>query len=168
MKKEKINSRPSWDEYFMDLAQMAATRATCNRCVDLRFRPGRKGAGAVIVRDKVVLSTGYNGAPRGMPHCDEVGHEMVEGHCIRTVHAEANAIAQAAKNGVSVEGATLYTIGSPCYDCLKILINAGIKRIVCGQFYDSRYGMSKKVFDLAKKAGLEIGFVKDKNSSPHQ
>ncbi len=149
-KKEK-NIRPSWDEYFMNIAEQVATRATCDR----------KHVGAVIVRDKVILSTGYNGSPRGMAHCDEVGHEIIEGHCVRTVHAEANAIAQAAKNGVSIEGATIYTTSSPCYDCFKLLINAGIKRVVYKEFYSSRYGMSKMVLTLANKAQIWMTYLGD-------
>lgn len=165
---KKHDGRPSWDEYFMNLAQMAATRATCDRGADLKYKPGFKGVGAVIVRDKVILSTGYNGSPRGTAHCDEVGHEIVDGHCVRTVHSEANAIAQAAKNGISIDGATIYTIASPCYDCLKLLINAGIKRIVCGAFYASRYGLSSRSFDLAKEAGVEIGYVNGKDEAKNK
>lgn len=141
--------RPSWDQYFMQIARDVATRATCDR----------KHIGAVIVRDKVILSTGYNGAPRGMPHCDDVGHEIVEGHCIRTVHGEGNAIAQAAKNGVSVDGATIYTTASPCYDCFKLIINAGIARVVYGEFYASRYGASKQVLKLAKSADIKMDYI---------
>ena len=158
-KKRRItNHRIGWDEYFLEIAQMVATRSTCNRGSDLKYRSGRKGVGAVIVRDRVLLSTGYNGSPRGMPHCDEVGHELVEGHCIRTVHAEANAVAQAAKNGVSIDGATMYTTASSCYDCFKLNVNAGIVRLVYGQYYDSRYGMSRAVLRLAKKAGIRVDF----------
>jgi len=152
MAKSKINTRPSWDEYFMQIAKDAATRATCDR----------KHIGAVIVRDKAILSTGYNGAPRGLPHCDDAGHELVEGHCVRTVHAEANAIAQAAKNGVPIDGATLYTSASPCYDCFKLLINSGIVRVVYGEFYMSRYEASKRVLTLAKKAGIKMDYLGDK------
>lgn len=144
---EKSKTRPNWDEYFMAIAKQVATRATCDRL----------HVGAVLVsQDSVILSTGYNGAPRGMPHCDEAGHEIVEGHCVRTVHAEANAIAQAARTGASVEGATLYTTASPCYDCFKLLINAGVKKVVYNEFYMSRYEASAKVLELAKEAGIEM------------
>lgn len=160
MNLDKIKKRPGWDYYFMEIAHMVATRATCNRGVDLKYVSGFRGVGAVIAKDKVLLSTGYNGSPRGMEHCDDVGHEVVEGHCIRTVHAEANAIAQAAKNGVRIDGATLYTTASPCYDCFKLLINAGVKRVVYGQYYDSRYGMSKLVLRLAKKARIKTNYLK--------
>lgn len=144
---EKSKTRPNWNEYFVAIAKQVATRATCDR----------RHVGSVLVsKDRVILSTGYNGAPRGMPHCDEAGHEIVEGHCVRTVHAEANAIAQAARTGASVEGATLYTTASPCYDCFKLLINAGVKKVVYNEFYMSRYEASAKVLELAKEAGIEM------------
>lgn len=155
--------RPSWDEYFMNIAQLASTRATCNRGVDLKYMPGYKGVGAVIVRDNVILASGYNGSPRGLDHCDEVGHELVDGHCVRTVHAEANALAAAAKNGAAINDATVFTTASPCYDCFKLLVNAGIKRIVCGAFYGSRYGASEKVLTLAAQAGVKLEFMKQED-----
>lgn len=164
LSKDCDKKRPSWDEYFMNMAQLASTRATCNRGVDLKYMPGYKGVGAVIVRDKVILATGYNGSPRGLEHCDDVGHELVDGHCIRTVHGEANALAAAAKNGVAINGATIYTTASPCYDCFKLLVNAGIKRIVCGAFYGSRYGASEKVLTLAAQAGVKFEFMKPDES----
>ena len=136
----------------MEIAKQVATRATCDR----------KLIGAVIVRNRTILSTGYNGSPRGLAHCDDVGHEIVDGHCVRTVHAEANAIAQAAKNGVSIDNSVLYTTASPCYDCFKLLVNAGIARVVYGEFYMSRYGASKKVLTLAKKAGVKMDYLGDK------
>jgi dCMP deaminase len=136
----------------MEIARVVATRATCDR----------KHVGAVIARDRVILSTGYNGSPRHMPHCDDVGHEMVEGHCVRTVHGEANAIAQAAKNGTSVDGATVYTTASPCYDCFKLIVNAGIIRIVYSEYYESRYGASAQVLKLAKKAKIKMEYLGDK------
>lgn len=159
MEKNKQH-RPDWDEYFLKIAQNVASRATCDR----------KHVGAVIVRDKVILSTGYNGSPRNMAHCDDVGHEMIEGHCVRTVHAEANAIAQAAKNGISVDGATLYTTASTCYDCFKLLINAGIKRVVYGEYYSSRYEMSDMVLKLAAGAKIEMIYIGDitKNTKKEQ
>lgn len=112
--------RPSWDEYFMDIARQVARRSTCPRAA----------VGAVIVKDKRILTTGYNGAPMGLPHCTEVGCLMVEGHCVRTLHAEQNAIIQAALHGVSVNGGTLYVTHQPCLNCAKMIINAGIKRVV--------------------------------------
>jgi len=117
--------RVDWHTYFMNIARQAATRSTCER----------KHVGAVIVRDKTILSTGYNGSIRGMPHCDDVGHVMEDGHCVATVHAEANAIIQAAKNGVRIEGAEIYTTASPCWACFKLITNAGIRTIYYGEFY---------------------------------
>jgi dCMP deaminase len=117
--------RQSWDKYFLGIALEVAKRSTCNR----------KHVGAVIVRDRSILATGYNGSIRGMPHCDDVGHLMVNGHCIRTVHAEANAVAQAARNGVRIEGATVYVTALPCFDCFKLIANACISRIVYDEFY---------------------------------
>jgi len=146
MPKSKLNKRPSWDEYFLEIAKVVATRSTCDRA----------HVGAVIAKNKVILSTGYNGAPRGMPHCDDAGHEIVDGHCVRTIHAEANAIAQAARNGAPIDGATIYLTISPCYDCFKMMINSGIKEVVYKDFYMSRYGLSKAVLVLSKKAGVKI------------
>lgn len=118
--------RPSWDEYFLRIAAEVATRATCNR----------KHVGAVLVRDRHLLATGYNGSMRGTPHCDDAGHLMDdEGHCIRTIHAEQNAIAQAAHNGVRLAGSTCYATASPCFMCFKLLVNAGIQRVVFGALY---------------------------------
>jgi dCMP deaminase len=141
--------RPSWDSYFMTIAYDVATRATCDR----------KHVGAVIVRSRQLLSTGYNGSPRGLPHCDDAGHEMRDmggrESCVRTVHAEANAIAQAARHGIRIEGATLYTTASPCYDCAKLIINAGIEKVIYGEHYDSRYNMSEDpVVQLFHAAGV--------------
>jgi dCMP deaminase len=125
----------------MDIATQVATRATCDR----------KHVGAVIVRDRTILSTGYNGSIRGMPHCDEVGHMMENGHCVATVHAEANAILQAAKNGVRIDGATLYTTASPCWPCFKLIANAGCVRIVYGEFY-----RDPRIFEVAGQLKLEL------------
>lgn len=142
----KKKRRPSWDEYFLGVAKMVASRSTCDRL----------NVGAIIVKNKTIVSTGYNGAPRGMPHCDDVGHEISDGHCVRTVHAEANAIAQAARNGGAVEGADIYLTHSPCYDCFKLMVNSGITKVMYDEFYGSRYGASRAVFALAKKAGVRI------------
>ena len=125
----------------MDIATQVATRATCDR----------KHVGAVIVRDRTILSTGYNGSIRGMPHCDEVGHMMENGHCVATVHAEANAILQAAKNGVAIDGATLYTTASPCWPCFKLIANSGCVRIVYGEFY-----RDPRIFEVAGQLKLEL------------
>lgn len=133
--------RNSWDEYFMNIAREVATRATCDR----------KHVGALLVRDRTILSTGYNGSIRGLPHCDEVGHMMENNHCVATVHAEANAIIQAAKNGVGIDHATIYTTASPCWPCFKLIANSGCKRIVYGEFY-----RDNRIFDYAAKLGIEL------------
>jgi len=134
-------ARASWDEYFMAIARVVATRSTCDR----------KHVGAVIVREKMILTTGYNGSIRGIEHCDDVGHLMEDGHCVRTVHAEANAIVQAARNGVRLDGADIYVTASPCFGCYKLIANAGLTRIVFGEFYrDSR------IFELSEKLGMKL------------
>jgi dCMP deaminase len=135
------DSRVSWHEYFMNIAKQDATRATCDR----------KHVGAVIVRDKTILSTGYNGSIRGLPHCSEVGHMIEDGHCVRTVHAEANAICQAARNGVRIEGADIYTTASPCWNCFRLIANSGIKRIYYGEFYRDR-----RILEAAEQLGMEL------------
>ena len=133
--------RVSWDQYFMNIAVQAATRATCDR----------KHVGAVIVRDKTILSTGYNGSIRGLPHCDDAGHMMDNGHCVATVHAEANAIIQAAKNGTSIDGADIYVTASPCWNCFKLIANSGIKRIVFLEFY-----RDERILSVAAQAGIKL------------
>ena len=120
-----MNNRPSWDEYFMSIALQVAKRSTCDRA----------HVGAVIVRDRRILTTGYNGSPSGLPHCDDVGHLLVEGHCVRTIHAEQNAIVQAGYLGVSVRGGILYVTHQPCLTCAKLIINAGIRRVVYAGTY---------------------------------
>jgi len=141
-----MSERVGWHTYFMNIARQAATRSTCDR----------KHVGAVIVRDKTILSTGYNGSIRGLPHCDDVGHLMEGGHCVATVHAEANAIIQAAKNGVRIDSerekpTTLYTTASPCWPCFKLIANSGCKRIVYGVFY-----RDNRIFDYAAKLSIEL------------
>ena len=120
-----MRKRPSWDEYFMGIALQVAKRGTCDRAY----------VGAVIVRDRRILTTGYNGSPSGLPHCDDVGHLIVDGHCVRTLHAEQNAIIQAAYLDVSVRGGTIYVTHQPCLTCAKMIINAGIKRVVYAGTY---------------------------------
>tara|TARA_B100001113_G_C21122132_1_gene627804 strand:- start:3359 stop:3787 length:429 start_codon:yes stop_codon:yes gene_type:complete len=133
--------RVSWETYFMNIATEVATRSTCDR----------KHVGAVIVRNKNILSTGYNGSIKGLPHCDEAGHEMVEGHCVRTTHAEANAIVQAAKNGVKIDGAEIFVTASPCYNCFKLIANSGIHVI----FYHELY-RDKRITERAKEIGIKL------------
>lgn len=136
-----MSERVGWHTYFMNIARQAATRSTCDR----------KHVGAVIVRDKTILSTGYNGSIRGLPHCDDVGHLMEGGHCVGTVHAEANAIIQAAKNGVRIEGAELYTTASPCWNCFKLIANAGIRTIYYGEFY-----RDTRSVEVARTLGIDL------------
>lgn len=144
--------RDSWDQYFMKFAEHVSTRATCDRL----------HVGAVIVGgdSHLLVSTGYNGAPRNLAHCDDVGHELKNmggrDSCIRTVHAEANAVAHAARHGNSTDGATCYVTVKPCYDCLKLLINAGITRIVYGDSYPGRYGMANEMEEIARSAGIKF------------
>jgi len=133
--------RVDWHTYFMNIATQVATRSTCDR----------KHVGAVIVRDKTILSTGYNGSIRGMPHCDEVGHDLENDHCVATIHAEANAILQAAKNGVMIDGAELYTTASPCWSCFKLIANAGIRTIYYGEFYRDRKSLA-----IARRLKIEL------------
>ena len=144
MAQDEVVKRADWDNYFMSIAQVVATRSTCQR----------KYVGAVLVRNRTILSTGYNGSIRGMPHCTDVGHMMEEGHCVATIHAEANAIIQAARNGVMIEGATNYVTASPCWSCFKQLTNAGVQRICYGEFY-----RDERIFDVAKKIGIELVHV---------
>ena len=134
-------TRATWDEYFMGIATSVATRATCDR----------KHVGAAIVRDRSILATGYNGSVRGLEHCDEVGHMMEEGHCVRTIHAEANAVIQAARNGVRIDASTIYVTASPCWACFRMIANAGIVRIVFGEFY-----RDQRIFDFAQRLGIEL------------
>ena len=141
---ESLHPRASWDEYFMSIAQVVASRSTCPR----------KYVGSVLVRNRTILSTGYNGSIRGMPHCSDVGHMMEDGHCVATIHAEANAIIQAARNGVNIDGGTVYVTASPCWNCFKQLANAGIVRIVYGEFY-----RDERIFEIAQQIGIELVHV---------
>ncbi len=148
---EQIYCRPSWDEYFIKIVDIVGSRGTCDR--------GRSGC--VITKNKRIISTGYVGSPIGLSHCDEIDHEMhtithPDGHqtrhCIRTSHAEVNAIAQSARFGVSLEGATLYCKMTPCYTCAKMIINAGINRVVSMQDYHGG-ARSKEIF---AEAGVRL------------
>jgi dCMP deaminase len=128
----------------MQIARDVATRATCLR----------RQVGAVIVRDLRILTTGYNGAPRGSAHCLEVGCHMVNGHCIRCLHAEQNAIIQGAYNGVSTAGATLYCTAQPCNMCAKMIVNAGIVKVVIGGEYPDEFAM-----EVLNEAGIELQYL---------
>jgi len=158
--KEKPYHRPSWDDYFMEVCHSIAKRATCDR--------GRSGC--VIARDNQILVTGYVGSPTGLPHCDEVGHQFkkmqhedgtVTQHCVRTVHAEQNAICQAARRGISINGATLYCKMTPCRTCAMLIINCGITRVVA----ERRYHDSADTLAMFKQAGIRLEHVEDEIES---
>ena len=149
----KKDPRPPWDEYFMEVANAVSKRGTCDR--------GRLGC--VIARDNQILVTGYVGSPVGFPHCDEAGHQMkklihedgtVTQHCMRTVHGEQNAIAQAARRGVALEGATIYVRMTPCRTCAMLLINVGIKRVYCERKYHSAAESEK----ILKRGGIKVEY----------
>lgn len=150
----EVHKRPSWDEYFLQMVELVGSRGTCDR--------GRTAT--IIVKDKRILATGYAGSPLGLPHCDDVGHEMhtvtnedgtQSRHCIRTAHAELNAIANAARVGVSIDGATMYMKMVPCYTCAKTMINAGIKRVVSLKDYHA----TKRAKEVFKEAGIELVII---------
>lgn len=157
VKKKPKYRRPSWDEYFLNLVQVVGSRSTCDR--------GRPGC--VIVKDRRILAAGYAGSPVGLPHCDDVGHEMqkvidedgkISNHCLRTIHAEANAVCQAAKFGIPIDGATLYVKFSPCYTCAKMIVSLGIKRVVALV----QYHASSKTVRLFKKAKVKFEVINNK------
>ena len=145
--------RASWDEYFMNIARVVSSRSTCDR----------KFVGAVIVRDRTILSTGYNGSIRGMPHCTDAGHMMENDHCVATIHAEANAIIQAAKNGVMIDGAMVYVTASPCWNCFKQIANAGVRRIVYGEFY-----RDERIFNVAARLGIDLLHLQSHVETPRR
>ena len=145
--------RPSWNEYFFEVMNAVARRATCDR--------GR--AGSVAVRDNQILVTGYVGSPVGFPHCDEVGHDLrkvlhedgsITQHCMRTVHSEQNLICQAARRGVSLDGATIYTRMTPCRTCAMLIINSGIREVFC----ERKYHTGAESEEMFKKAGIKIEY----------
>jgi dCMP deaminase len=150
------SARPSWDDYFLEIAESVSKRATCDR--------GRSGC--VIVKEKQILVTGYVGSPSGLPHCDDVGHLLksvthedgsVTQHCMRTVHAEQNAICQAAKEGISIKEATLYCRMTPCRTCAMLLINCGIRRVVC----EKKYHAGAESEEMFQKAGVALEYRHD-------
>ncbi|MFH1671273.1 MAG: cytidine/deoxycytidylate deaminase family protein [Candidatus Portnoybacteria bacterium] len=145
--------RPSWDDYFLEIANTAAKRATCDR--------GRSGC--VIARNRQLLVTGYVGSPMGFSHCDDIGHMIrkvtrengeTSEHCVQTVHAEQNAICQAARRGVSIEGSTLYCRMTPCRTCAMLLINCGIERVVC----ERRYHQAEESEEMFKLADIQLEY----------
>ena len=142
MPEERKHYRPSWDDYFMAITKIIATRGTCNRLY----------AGSVLVKNNRIIATGYNGSPPGMPHCDDVGHLMEEGHCVRTIHGEHNVLLQASRQGsTSTEGATLYTKYSPCIHCAKYIIACGVRRVVMAKIY-----RNSKSPEILRSAGVEV------------
>jgi dCMP deaminase len=144
-----VNDRPSWDQYFLDMAHVVARRSTCLR----------RQIGAVLVRDRRILATGYNGAPAGLPHCEEVGCQREQlgiasgerQELCRALHAEQNAIIQGALHGVSLKGSVLYCTNQPCSICAKMLINAGVKRICYQGDYPDRLAL-----EMLAQAGVEL------------
>ena len=149
----KRHPRPPWDDYFLEIAKAVSARSTCDR--------GKSSC--VIVKENQILVSGYAGSPTGFPHCDEVGHQLkrlihengsITEHCMRTVHAEQNALAQAAKRGVAVEGSTVYTNMTPCRTCAMLLINSGVKRIVA----EKKYHAGNESEQMFKKAGINIKY----------
>ena len=144
--------RPEWDSYFLKIASAVSERSTCDRAF----------VGCVLVLDKRILTTGFNGSPTGLPHCDEEGHLMIEGHCVRTIHAETNAIIQAALHGVSTRGSTCYVTHFPCLNCAKALVNAGIVRLV----YQVAYRQDPIALQFLTGAKIEICQAGFEASSP--
>lgn len=153
---KEIRKRPSWDEYFLNIMDEVSKRATCDR--------GRSGC--VVVKDKHILVTGYVGSPIGISHCDEIGHQIkktihedgsISQHCVRTAHAEQNAICQAARIGIPLDGATLYCKMTPCYICAKMIINSGIKRVVC----EKRYHQGKESEDILNQACVKLETIRE-------
>lgn len=140
------NHRIPWEQYFMMQALVISQRSTCNRAL----------VGNVLVKDKRIIGTGYNGSVTGQAHCDDVGHQMVDGHCVRTIHSEMNTLIQCAKNGVSTLNTEIYVTHFPCYNCTKALIQAGIKRV--NYFFD--YRDNPLAVDLLKKTGVEVNQIK--------
>jgi dCMP deaminase len=157
---KKIKKRPSWDEYFLKVAMLVSERATCPRM----------HCGCVLVRDKQILSTGYNGSIPGDGHCEDIGCMIVDKHCIRTIHAEMNAILQCSSHGISTNDAIAYITNMPCTNCAKALITAGIKEIVIfSDYHDTR---AEEFFKIAyvdikriKKPQIKIDYDLSKFSS---
>ncbi len=150
-KTNNSDKRPSWDDYFMEVANAISKRATCDR--------GKSGC--VIAKDRQLIVSGYVGSPTSFQHCDELGHQIkkvthengeITEHCMRTVHAEQNAICQAARIGVSISGATIYTRMTPCRTCAMLLINCGISRVVC----ERKYHRGEESEIMFKDAGIEL------------
>ncbi|MFH1667844.1 MAG: cytidine/deoxycytidylate deaminase family protein [Candidatus Komeilibacteria bacterium] len=159
---EDKHNRPNWDEYFFKIMEVVGLRGTCDR--------GRSGC--VIVRNNHILCTGYVGSPPGLAHCDEAGHIMIKStnendpqeelhaHCVRTIHAEQNALAHAARIGVALKGSTIYVKMEPCPVCTRLLIAAGIKEVIC-QF---KYHSGNVAREMLSEAGVEFKVVNDEHN----
>jgi len=146
MTEEREHYRPSWDDYFMAMALLIAARGTCDRLY----------TGSILVKNRRIIASGYNGSPAGLQHCSDVGHLLEEGHCVRTIHGEHNALLQAAVlAGTSTEGSILYTKYSPCIHCTKYIISCGVKRVVVGKIY-----RDPKALDMLKEAGVTVDHYK--------
>jgi len=152
----ETRARPTWDEYYLGLINEIGKRATCDRGI----------SGCVVARENRMIAAGYVGAPSGMPHCDEAGHLLrkvidedgtIRQHCVRTIHAEQNAICQAARHGISLQGGTLYCKMEPCRVCAMLIISAGIKRVVAQR----RYHAGQDTRELFRQAGVELVVAED-------
>lgn len=138
--------RPSWDDYFMAMTRIVSTRSNCDRLQ----------SGAVLVKNNRIIATGYNGAPPGLPHCDDIGHLMEDGHCVRTIHGEHNVLLQAAVLGSSTTGSTLYTKYSPCIHCAKYIVACGVRRVVFSKIY-----RNSKTPEYLRSAGIQVDIYKE-------
>ena len=141
-----MRDRIPWNQYFMMQALVIAQRSTCDRAL----------VGNVLVKDKRIIGTGYNGSVSGQPHCDDVGHQLVDGHCVRTIHSEMNSLIQCARNGVSTDGTEIYVTHFPCYNCSKALVQAGIKKI----YYYFDYHDNPLAISLFKDCGVPYEQIK--------
>ena len=146
--------RPSWDEYFIEVLHALQKRASCDR--------GKTAC--IFTKDNQILTTGYVGSPPGFPHCDEEGHLLkkmmdedgnIKEHCVRTIHAEQNAICQAAKRGIALEGSTVYVTMTPCRTCAMMLISIGVKKVIA----EYKYHAGKDTEEMFKTAGIELSFI---------
>lgn len=140
------HERIPWKQYFMLQALVISQRSTCNRAL----------VGSVLVKDQRIIGTGYNGSISGQPHCDDVGHQLVDGHCVRTIHSEMNTLIQCAKNGVSTSDTEIFVTHFPCYNCTKCLLQAGVKKI--NYYYD--YRDNPLAIDLLQKCGVSYEQIK--------
>lgn len=142
MREERKHYRPSWDDYFMAIVKVVASRSSCDRLY----------SGAILVKDNRIVATGYNGSPPGIRHCDDSGHLMEEGHCVRTVHSELNVLLQAAiQGGASTTGSIMYTKYSPCIHCAKYIIACGVKKVVVAKVY-----RNAETPAFLRSAGVEV------------